>query len=78
MDASFSQQGQYAVVINDEDQYSVWQQDQELPLGWRRDGFTGSRESCLTYIDAAWTDMTPRSVRRWLESRQARGDVLTD
>lgn len=63
-----SQPAQYAVVINDEDQYSVWPPDQEPPAGWRRDGFVGSRESCLTYIDSVWTDMTPRSVRAWLQS----------
>jgi MbtH protein len=38
------------VVVNDEEQYSVWWADTELPAGWRREGFTGSREECLAHI----------------------------
>ena len=53
----------FAVVINHEEQYSVWPQDKELPLGWKAEGFVGSREDCLAHIEEVWTDMRPLSVR---------------
>ena len=51
------------VVINDEDQYSLWPRDAQPPAGWRPEGFTGSRQECLDHIDVVWTDMRPRSIR---------------
>ncbi len=57
---------QYAVVVNDEEQYSIWPVDQELPSGWRRTGTTGSKDECLAHIDEVWTDMRPLSLRRWM------------
>jgi MbtH protein len=53
----------YLVVVNDEDQYSIWAQDTVLPAGWRGEGFTGSRDDCLSHIEQVWTDMRPRSLR---------------
>ena len=57
---------QHVVVVNDEEQYSIWPTDRELPAGWRRDGFTGTEEECLAHIDETWTDMRPASLRRWM------------
>lgn len=57
----------YKVVINDEEQYSVWEADRENPLGWRDEGTTGTREECLAHIDEVWTDMRPLSLRREME-----------
>jgi len=54
---------QYRVVVNDEDQYSIWWLDRELPLGWREEGTAGTRQECLDHIELVWTDMRPRSVR---------------
>ncbi|GAA2492931.1 MULTISPECIES: MbtH family protein [Actinomycetes] len=54
----------WAVVVNDEEQRSVWPADSEPPAGWRTLGFTGSREECLTRIAAEWTDLRPASLRR--------------
>jgi MbtH protein len=54
----------YAVVLNDEEQYSIWPAGRELPAGWRRSGFTGAREACLAHIDEVWTDIRPLSLRR--------------
>ncbi|MFY1637336.1 MbtH family protein [Solwaraspora sp. WMMB335] len=56
----------YAVVINDEEQYSMWPDDRELPAGWRREGTVGTRSECLERIDRVWVDMRPRSLRMWL------------
>jgi MbtH protein len=53
----------HQVVINDEDQYSLWPMDRRPPAGWRAEGFSGSRQECLNHIDEVWTDMRPRSVR---------------
>ncbi|MET7394192.1 MbtH family NRPS accessory protein [Dactylosporangium sp. NPDC005572] len=53
----------YIVVVNDEEQYSVWPADREPPLGWHREGTEGTREVCLDRIEHVWTDMRPRSVR---------------
>ena len=64
---------QYAVVVNDEEQYSIWADGRELPGGWRRDGFTGSEDDCLAYIEEVWTDMRPASLRRWMDSRSEAG-----
>ncbi|MET8338705.1 MbtH family NRPS accessory protein [Streptosporangium canum] len=54
----------FLVVLNDEEQYSVWPAGRELPAGWRAEGFQGSREDCLAHIDQVWTDMRPLSVRQ--------------
>ncbi|MCP2166882.1 MbtH family protein [Goodfellowiella coeruleoviolacea] len=54
----------YAVVVNDEEQYSIWPQTREVPAGWRAVGVTGSKEECLAHIDEVWTDMRPLSLRR--------------
>ncbi|GAA0373347.1 MbtH family NRPS accessory protein [Actinoallomurus spadix] len=57
----------YDVVLNDEEQYSVWWADREPPSGWRREGTRGTREECLAHIAEVWTDMRPLSLRRRME-----------
>lgn len=57
----------YQVVINLEEQYSIWFQDVEIPDGWRAIGISGTKADCLAYIEAHWTDMRPLSVRRALD-----------
>jgi len=64
---------QYAVVVNDEEQYSIWQAGRDLPAGWRTDGFTGTEDECLAYIDETWTDMRPASLRRWMSDHERAG-----
>lgn len=54
---------QFRVVLNDEDQYSVWLEDADIPPGWRAEGTTGTKQECLAHIEAVWTDMRPRSLR---------------
>ncbi len=53
----------YAVVFNEEEQYSLWPSDRALPLGWRTNGVTGSKEHCLEHIRRVWTDIRPKSLR---------------
>lgn len=58
----------YRVVMNDEEQYSIWSDDLELPRGWRDVGFRGAKAECLAHVEQHWTDMRPLSLRRQLES----------
>lgn len=53
----------YLVVINDEEQYSIWLADRQLPAGWNAEGKQGTKAECLAHIDQVWTDMRPKSVR---------------
>ncbi|MET9484167.1 MbtH family NRPS accessory protein [Streptomyces sp. NPDC006638] len=53
----------FAVVVNHEEQYSVWPTDQEIPAGWREEGTRGSREECVARIGEVWTDLRPLSAR---------------
>lgn len=59
---------QYSVVVNHEEQYSIWPTERELPLGWRAAGKSGSKAECLDYIKEVWTDMRPLSLRKHMES----------
>lgn len=58
----------YTVVINDEEQYSIWFADRELPAGWSGIGYEGDKKDCLAEIERVWTDMRPRSVREFHEA----------
>jgi MbtH protein len=60
----------YKVVVNDEAQYSIWPAQKENPLGWTDKGKIGSKSECLAYINEAWTDMRPLSLRRKMEQRE--------
>ena len=53
----------YRVVINHEEQYSIWPVDRENAPGWRDVGPSGTKEECLAYIEEVWTDMRPLSLR---------------
>ena len=57
----------YKVVVNHEEQYSIWPADRESPLGWRDAGQSGNRETCLAHIKEVWTDMRPLSLRKKME-----------
>lgn len=58
----------YKVVINHEEQYSIWPTDLPTPAGWRDAGPQGSKEECLNYISQVWKDMRPLSLRNAMES----------
>ncbi|WP_375582315.1 MbtH family protein [Cyclobacterium xiamenense] len=61
---------QYLVVVNHEEQYSIWPADRELPLGWNAVGKAGKKQECLDYIEEVWTDMRPLSLRKKMEEMQ--------
>lgn len=54
----------YAVVVNHEEQYSIWPVGREIPVGWQEAGKQGSKDECLAYIESVWTDMRPLSLRK--------------
>jgi len=59
----------YKVVVNHEEQYSIWPVELEDALGWTDAGVTGSKSECLAFIKQVWTDMRPLTVRRWMEQQ---------
>lgn len=59
-------QQQYKVVVNDEEQYSIWPQGRDNAPGWRDTGVCGDKQHCLDRIEEIWLDMRPRSVRERL------------
>jgi MbtH protein len=61
---------QYRVVINHEEQYSIWTAEKPNPPGWTDVGKSGTKDECLDYIEQVWTDMRPLSVRKHLAELQ--------
>lgn len=57
----------FTVVVNAEEQYSIWPADRALPLGWTAVGKEGTKDECLAYIEEIWQDMRPLSLRRRME-----------
>ena len=57
----------YKVVVNHEEQYSIWPAHRDNPAGWRDAGKSGSKADCLAFVNEVWTDMRPLSLRRRME-----------
>jgi uncharacterized protein YbdZ (MbtH family) len=64
---SQGEDARHRVVVNHEEQYSIWRADRPIPAGWRDVGRFGSKADCLAYINEVWTDLRPLSLRRQLE-----------
>jgi MbtH protein len=64
----------YDVVVNHEEQYSIWPSHREKPLGWNFGGKTGTKAECLSYIAEVWTDMRPLSLRKKMEAAADRNN----
>jgi MbtH protein len=60
----------YTVLVNDEEQYSLWLADLQVPGGWRAAGKTGTKQECLDYVRTVWTDLRPLSLRKAMEGRE--------
>jgi MbtH protein len=58
---------EYKVVINHEEQYSIWPSYRDNPLGWKDAGKSGTKAECLEYIEQVWTDMRPLSLRKKMD-----------
>ena len=61
----------YKVLVNGEEQYSLWPDYKEVPAGWREAGKQGSKADCLAYVVATWTDMRPVSLRQKMDGQAA-------
>jgi MbtH protein len=59
----------YRVVVNHEEQYSIWPDYKEVPNGWREAGKSGKKPECLAYINEVWTDMRPLSLRKQMDAQ---------
>ncbi|MEH2206122.1 MAG: MbtH family NRPS accessory protein [Nostoc sp.] len=57
----------YKVVVNHEEQYSIWPSQRENPIGWKDAGKNGLKQECLDYIKEVWTDMRPLSLRKKMQ-----------
>jgi MbtH protein len=62
----------YKVVVNHEEQYSIWPADRENPLGWKDAAKSCSKTECLAYIKEVWTDMRPLSLRKKMDKQEDR------
>jgi MbtH protein len=58
----------FRVVVNHEEQYSIWPEYKDIPAGWREVGKTGIKKECLDYIETVWTDMRPLSLRQFMDN----------
>lgn len=61
----------YRVVINQEEQYSIWPEGRDLPPGWYEVGKSGTKAECLAHIKEVWTDMRPLSLRKAMAEAQS-------
>ena len=59
----------YIVLMNHEEQYSLWPQTKQIPPGWRAVGKEGSKAECSAYVDSVWTDMRPLSLRKQMDAQ---------
>ena len=66
---------EYRVVVNHEEQYSIWPLHRELPQGWTDEGTHGAKEVCLDHIERVWTDMRPLSLRRQMDGVHVDGSA---
>lgn len=57
------------VLVNDEEQYSLWPDFKAIPAGWRDTGVQGDKQTCLAYVEKVWTDMRPLSLRRFMDEQ---------
>ena len=60
----------YKVVVNHEEQYSIWPAHRENPLDWNDVGKSGPKDECLAHIKEIWTDMRPLSLRKKMEEME--------
>jgi uncharacterized protein YbdZ (MbtH family) len=65
--------GAFFVLVNDEEQHSLWPVFADVPAGWRVIYGEADRAECVNYIEQHWTDIRPRSLRERLASGRAFG-----
>lgn len=63
--------GTYKVLVNDENQHSLWPTFVEVPAGWTPVFGDDTRQACLDYIETNWTDLRPRSLAELMDGQRA-------
>lgn len=72
MSSCFDREGEvFRVLVNHEEQYSLWPEWKAIPGGWRDTGVSGNKQYCLEYVKKTWTDMRPLSLRRFMDGQAA-------
>jgi len=72
MTSCFDREGEvFRVLVNHEEQYSIWPEWKAIPGGWRDTGMKGDKKACLEYVEKVWTDMRPLSLRRFMDEQVA-------
>ena len=66
---------EFMVLVNDEEQHSLWPTFKDIPLGWKQVGPVGTKAECLEYVEKAWPDITPLSVRKALAEAKAKREA---
>lgn len=66
--------GIFRVLVNHEEQYSIWPDWKAIPGGWNDVGIRGDKKTCLEYIEKTWTDMRPLSLRRFMDDQSTADD----
>ena len=61
----------YKIIINHEEQYSIWPADKESPAGWQDEGTSGLKAECLAHIEKVWIDMRPKSLRDAMDKKSS-------
>lgn len=64
-----SEDTEFRVVVNHEEQYSIWPEYKDIPGGWKDTGISGRKPECLAYIEQVCTDMRPQSLRKFMSEQ---------
>lgn len=67
----------FRVLVNHEEQYSLWPEWKTIPGGWTDVGVVGDKKTCLAHIEKVWTDMRPKSLREWIAQREQAAPAVT-
>ena len=62
-------EGSYHVLVNEENQHSLWPVFVDVPQGWRVVFGAAGRAECLDYVEKNWTDLRPRSLAEQMDAR---------
>ena len=64
-------EGRFVVLVNDDEQHSLWPTFADVPAGWRVVHGEAGRSECLEYIEQNWPDIRPKGLRDRLAAIRA-------
>ncbi|WP_410676174.1 MbtH family protein [Amycolatopsis sp. cmx-4-68] len=65
-----NEDGTFHVLVNEEEQHSLWPTFAAVPDGWRVVLDAETRSNCLAYIEEHWTDLRPKSLRDAMRAQE--------